>query len=86
MALGKILARGQVTLPRQVRRAAGLEPGDVVSFQVAEDGTVEIRALPRLRLSEALTRYRIEGPVEDPADRARWQVRAAEDALGGRDE
>ena len=80
-----MLARGQVTLPRQVRRAAGLEPGDVVSFQVTEDGAVEIRALPRLRLSEALERYRIAGPVADAADRARWQARAAEDVLGGRD-
>jgi bifunctional DNA-binding transcriptional regulator/antitoxin component of YhaV-PrlF toxin-antitoxin module len=86
MALGKVLAHRQVRMPQQVRRAAGLEPGDVVSFRVNEDGAVEIRALPRLRLSEAWARYRIEGAVEDAADRARWQAKAAEDVLGGRDE
>lgn len=86
MALGKVLARGQVTLPRQIRRAAGFEPGDVVSFQLTEQGAIEIRALPRLRLSEALARYRIEGPIEDAADRVRWQAEAAEAVLGGRDE
>lgn len=85
MALGKVLSRGQVTLPREIRRAAGVEPGDVVSFEVTDQGTVEIRVLPRLRLSEALARYRIEGAVGDP-DRADWQVAAAEEVVGDRDE
>ena len=81
MVLGKVLARGQVTLPREIRRAAGIGPGDIVSFRVTEHGTVEMRVLPRLRLSEALARYRIECPVEDATDRVQWQTAAA-DVLG----
>jgi bifunctional DNA-binding transcriptional regulator/antitoxin component of YhaV-PrlF toxin-antitoxin module len=69
-------------LPRQIRRAANLKPGDVVSFQVTGQGTVEIRALPRLRLHEALERYRIDGPVDDSEDRTHWQAEASQDVLG----
>ena len=86
MSLGKVLPRGQVTLPREIRRAAGLKPGDVVSFQVTERGTVEIRALPHLRLAEALERYQVQGPVDDAHDRRRWQGTAADEVLGRCDE
>lgn len=70
MVLGKVLARGQVTLPRSIRLSAGVRPGDLVTFAVIEPGTVQIRLLPRLRLAEALERYRIEGPVDETTDRA----------------
>lgn len=82
MVLGKVLARGQVTLPGAVRRAAGIQAHDVVAFAVTGPGTVEIRRLPRLTLAEALERYRIDSPVNEPADRAAWQVQAAADVLG----
>ena len=85
MLLGKVLARGQLTLPRSVRRAAGLEQGDVVTFEVTEPGTVQIRALPRLSLREALERYRISEPIDDVADRARWQEVAVSDVLANQD-
>jgi AbrB family looped-hinge helix DNA binding protein len=83
MQLARILARGQVTLPRNIRRDAGLQPGDIVALEVTAPGRVQLRALPRLRLEEALDRYRIEGPIDEAADRAAWQARAAEDTLGG---
>lgn len=83
MALGKVMPRGQVTLPREIRRAAGIQPGDAVTFRVSGAGKVEIKVLPRLRLAEALARYHVEGPVDDGGDRARWQAEAAEDVLGG---
>ena len=86
MALGKILSRGRVTLPRAIRQAAGLQPGDVLDFKVIAPGRLEVRVLPRLRLSEALERYRIEGPVDEAADRAEWQAKAAEDILGTKSE
>ncbi len=82
MALGKVLARGQVTLPREIRRAARIKPGDVVSFRVAGPGHVEIALLPRLRLSDLLDRYHVEGPVDEAVERPRWQETAAEDVLG----
>lgn len=82
MVLGKVLARGQVTLPGAVRRAAGIQADDVVAFEVTGPGMVEIRRLPRLTMAEALDRYRIEGPVDLPADRAAWEARAAADVMG----
>ena len=86
VVLGKVLARGQVTLPREIRRETGLSQGDIVVFQATSPDTIEIRRLPRLTLAEALERYRIEGPVNDAIDREQWQDVAARDVLGSGDE
>ncbi len=82
MELGKVQARGQITVPRAIREAAGINPGDIVAFVVTSPGRVELRALPRMRLRDALTRYHISLPIDDGNDRAAWQSRAAEDVLG----
>jgi AbrB family looped-hinge helix DNA binding protein len=82
MTLSKVQARGQVTLPRSIRQTAEVKPGDVVAFRVTGPGTVELRVLTRLTLADSFTRYRIEGPIDEAADRATWQRQAAEDALG----
>ena len=39
-----------------------------------------------LSLDEMLERYRIEGPIDEAADRAAWQEIAAADVLGARDD
>lgn len=41
-AEAKITSKGQVTIPRDIRRALQLEEGDTVVFEVA-DGDVRIR-------------------------------------------
>ena len=38
MAGSKIRARGQVTIPREIREAAHLEEGDPVEVEMTEDG------------------------------------------------
>lgn len=81
MVLGKVLARGQVTLLREIRQAANIKPGDRVTFRVTEQGTVEIRALPRMKLSEALERYRIEEPLDGETLDQSWQNEAVKDIL-----
>lgn len=86
MSLAKVLARGQITLPRDVRRAACIEPGDTVMLLVTGHGTVQLKVLPRLRLADALERYRIEGPVDFESDRAQWQTQAAAEVLGTADD
>jgi AbrB family looped-hinge helix DNA binding protein len=83
MELGKVQARGQITLPKAVRREAGIRAGDTVSLVVTAPGTVELRVLSRLRLADALERYVVTGPVDDVRDREVWQVGAAKDALDG---
>ena len=82
MGLGRVQARGQVTLPRDVRRAAHIDPGDTLAFRVIAPGKIEVSVLPRMRFAEALERYRIDGPVDIAADRRRWQETAALEAMG----
>jgi AbrB family looped-hinge helix DNA binding protein len=40
----RISAKGQVTLPRRVRAALGVGPGDVVAYEV-EGGSVRVKKL-----------------------------------------
>jgi bifunctional DNA-binding transcriptional regulator/antitoxin component of YhaV-PrlF toxin-antitoxin module len=82
MPIQTVQMRGQLTLTRDVRRAAGIQPGDLVLTRVTGPGTVEIKRLPRLRLADLLDRYRIEQPVDVAADREAWQDEAAADVLG----
>lgn len=82
VAVGKVQADGQIMLPTEVRQAARIEPGDLLSVNVTKGGTVEIRRLSKLTLAEALERYRIEGPIDDAADREEWQDIAARGIFG----
>jgi bifunctional DNA-binding transcriptional regulator/antitoxin component of YhaV-PrlF toxin-antitoxin module len=82
MPLQTIQPRGQITLTRDVRRAAGIEPGDVVMTRVTGPGTVELKVIPRLTLAELLARYRIERPINEAADREQWQAAASQEVLG----
>ncbi len=82
MAIGKVQSRGQITLPREVRRAAQIQPGDSVTIQAVGPGTVQVRILSRLTLADLLERYPIEGPVNIAADRTKWEATAAEEVLG----
>jgi AbrB family looped-hinge helix DNA binding protein len=44
MATTTVSTKGQVVIPAEVRRAAGIQPGDVLRVEVdAEDGTVVLR-------------------------------------------
>jgi AbrB family looped-hinge helix DNA binding protein len=38
----RITSKGQVTIPQQVRRELGLEPGDEVEIVVDDDGAAKI--------------------------------------------
>jgi antitoxin PrlF len=44
MILGKITAKAQTTIPRAVRLALGLEPGDEVIWEIEGDQVVMSRA------------------------------------------
>ena len=82
MGIGRVQARGQITVPRDIRRAAQIEPGDAVTFRVAGPGKLEVTVLPRMRLAEALERYRITDPVDDDAIADDWKEAAATAVLG----
>ena len=78
-----MLPRGQVTLPKAVRQAAGLNTGDTVAFEVLGDGRLEIRVLSRLSLDEALQRFRVNQPYDEASEREQWQATAARAAVRG---
>lgn len=42
--------KGQVVIPKEMRAALGLKPGDEVAFRLAEDGVVLQRARPSTSL------------------------------------
>ena len=39
---GRLSAKGQVTIPKQVREALGVGPGDLVAYEI-EDGVVRLK-------------------------------------------
>ena len=44
MPSAKLTSKGQITIPREVRRALGLHTGDRLAFRLHENGTVEVEA------------------------------------------
>lgn len=43
MAASTLISKGQITIPKEVRDALGLKEGHRLTFQVREDGVVEMR-------------------------------------------
>jgi AbrB family looped-hinge helix DNA binding protein len=85
MAISRVLSRGQVTLPRDIRRKAGIKPGDVVHIEVIDRGEVRVVVLPNLGPRELRALYPIDSVIDEPADRAMWEDMEAENALGSQD-
>jgi AbrB family looped-hinge helix DNA binding protein len=82
MSLARVLARGQVTLPREVRLQAEIKPGDSLDIEVLGPGRLQLVVLPKLTPRQLRDRYPIQGPIEEAADRAAWQAEAAAETPG----
>jgi antitoxin PrlF len=52
MALARVSAKGQVTIPAEVREALEIGEGDDLLFEVVEAGEARIRVLKRRRLTD----------------------------------
>ena len=61
--LMKVTSKGQVTIPSEIRKLLGIEPGGEVIFRVA-DGRVEILPSP-MTLDEV---YKSVPPINRPED------------------
>jgi antitoxin PrlF len=42
-AIAKVTAKGQTTIPKEVRRALQIAPGDLIIWEVAPDGRAVVR-------------------------------------------
>ena len=82
IAEAKVLDDGRVAIPAEVLAAIGAEPGATVTFRRIGPGTLEIKAVDELTLSEALERFRVEGPFDEAKLREEWQDEAAKDVVG----
>ncbi len=52
MPIATVTSKGQVTIPRDVREALGLDEGHRVEFRIRDDGVVEL-----IPLNVDITRY-----------------------------
>jgi AbrB family looped-hinge helix DNA binding protein len=43
MAFATVTSKGQTTIPKDIRVAANLKPGDRIHFAVLQDGTIIVR-------------------------------------------
>jgi AbrB family looped-hinge helix DNA binding protein len=46
--LAKITAKGQTTIPAEIRAALSARPGDLVAWEMASDGTARVRKVDPL--------------------------------------
>ena len=64
----KLSSKGQVTIPKQVRESLGLEPGDFVTYEIADNDSAILRRVEpydasfHLAVSESLEEW---GSEED---------------------
>ncbi len=67
MPASKVTTKGQITIPKAVREALGVEAGDRVEFVVREDGVVEMlaRTRPLLSLAGVLGDRRLGITIDD---------------------
>lgn len=50
LAVAKITAKGQTTIPQDVRAALHVVPGDLISWEVGADGTATVRRIQPMDL------------------------------------
>ena len=49
-AIAKITAKGQTTIPQDIRAALGVGPGDLLAWEVIPDGSARVRRVQPLDL------------------------------------
>ena len=50
LAIAKITAKGQTTIPQDVRAALKVAPGDLIAWEIEKDGTARVRRVQPLDL------------------------------------
>jgi AbrB family looped-hinge helix DNA binding protein len=52
MPSAKVSSKGQVVIPQEIRRALGIQPGDVLEFILEESGALSVRLAGRIPLEQ----------------------------------
>jgi antitoxin PrlF len=71
LAVAKITAKGQTTLPQAVRAALHVVPGDLIAWEVGSDGTATVRRVQPLDIDYLRA---LEGTLSE------WSSQADEEA------
>jgi len=74
LAVAKITAKGQTTIPQDVRAALHVVPGDLIAWEVAPDGTATVRRVRPLDIDYLRA---VEGTLSE------WAGSADEEAYRG---
>lgn len=70
-AVAKITAKGQTTIPQDVRAALNVSPGDLIAWEVDPDGTATVRRVQPMDLEYLRA---VEGTLSE------WASAADDDA------
>lgn len=71
LTVAKITSKGQTTIPRDVRTALHVAPGDLIAWEVGDDGTATVRRVQPLDIEYLRA---IEGTLSE------WSGAADEEA------
>ena len=83
MGFGKVQARGQVTIPADVRQAAEIRAGDTLLFEVTGAGQLRVVVLPtHPSLDDLFDRYSLPEKFESDRVWAEVDQDMSRDALG----
>jgi AbrB family looped-hinge helix DNA binding protein len=73
LAVAKITSKGQTTIPQDVRAALHVAPGDLIAWEVGDDGTATVRRVQPMDIEYLRA---IEGTLSE------WSGAADEEAYG----
>lgn len=61
MAIATMTTKGQITIPKEIRDALHLKPGDRVDFVLFEDGTAKLLPM-NVKLEDLIGMLKYDGP------------------------
>jgi AbrB family looped-hinge helix DNA binding protein len=56
----KIQSRGQITLPAEIRKRVGMEPGDTVAISIYGPNEIRIRSIKPMSIEEARAKFPLD--------------------------
>jgi antitoxin PrlF len=74
IAIAKVTAKGQTTIPQDVRNALKVTPGDLIAWEVGPDGKATVRRVQAIDLEYL---HAVEGTLGE------WAGAADEEACRG---